>query len=132
MCQYISKLTDQHISKFATFKPSFMARFSTSLRIVLCVVVLTIAAELRAQDYKFNHISVEQGLSQTVVNCIMQDQQGFMWFGTQEGLNRYDGYTFKIYKRDPTDSNSLANNFIYTVYQAKDGIIWIGTNGNGL
>lgn len=109
-----------------------MARFGTLLRIVFCTVVMTIVVQLRAQDYKFSHISVEQGLSQTVVNCIMQDQLGFMWFGTQEGLNRYDGYNFKIYKRDPQDTNSLANNFIYTIYQSKDGIIWIGTNGNGL
>jgi ligand-binding sensor domain-containing protein/serine phosphatase RsbU (regulator of sigma subunit) len=108
----------------------------SGIRRLVCMVYLAIAIAfvlpLRAQDYKFSHISVEQGLSQTVVNCIMQDQQGFMWFGTQEGLNRYDGYNFKIYKRDPQDSNSLANNFIYTIFQSKDGIIWIGTNGNGL
>jgi ligand-binding sensor domain-containing protein/serine phosphatase RsbU (regulator of sigma subunit) len=109
-----------------------MAGFNNTLRIIFFVIVQAIVVQLRAQDYKFNHFSVEQGLSQTVVNCIMQDQQGFMWFGTQEGLNRYDGYAFKIYKRDPQDSNSLANNFIYTIYQTKDGIIWIGTNGNGL
>lgn len=55
-----------------------------------------------------------------------------MWFGTQEGLNRYDGYNFKVYKRDPQDSNSLANNFIYTISQTKDGLIWIGMNGSGM
>lgn len=109
-----------------------MTRFSTNLRILFCTIVTAVTTMVRAQDYKFSHFSVEQGLSQTVVNCIMQDQQGFMWFGTQEGLNRYDGYAFKIYKRDPQDANSLANNFIYTTYQSKDGIIWIGTNGNGL
>lgn len=96
----------------------------------MCLVAL--APCLPAQDYKFSHIDVEQGLSQSVVNCILQDQQGFMWFGTQEGLNRYDGYNFKIYKRDPQDSNSLANNFIYTMYQSQDGIMWIGMTGGGL
>ncbi|GAB4138719.1 MAG: hypothetical protein Fur0041_13740 [Bacteroidia bacterium] len=87
---------------------------------------------LSAQDYKFSHLGMEEGLSQSVVNCILQDRQGFMWFGTQEGLNRYDGYTFKVYKRDPLDSNSLSNNFIYTLYQDREGKIWIGTNGGGL
>src|SRR5665213_2956549 len=55
-----------------------------------------------------------------------------MWFGTQEGLNRYDGYSFTVFKRDPEDSNSLSNNFIYSLFQDKNGIIWIGTNGGGL
>lgn len=109
-----------------------MVRYISVFRTFLFLIALAITGELRAQDYKFSHLSVEQGLSQTVVNCIMQDQQGFMWFGTQEGLNRYDGYTFKIFKRDPQDTNSLGNNFIYTIHQSKDGIIWIGTNGNGL
>ncbi len=109
-----------------------MARSTSFLRVLYSAIVITIATQLCAQDYKFSHISVEQGLSQTVVNCIMQDQQGFMWFGTQEGLNRYDGYTFKIFKRDPQDANSLANNFIYTMFESKDGMIWLGMTGGGL
>lgn len=109
-------------------------RYRFLFRIFLIPVLLLLAGTGTsfAQDYKFSHLDVEQGLSQSVVNCIMQDQQGFMWFGTQEGLNRYDGYTFKVYKRDPKDSNSLANNFIYTIYQSTDGLIWVGTNGGGL
>ncbi len=87
---------------------------------------------IHAQDYKFSHLGVNEGLSQSVINCILQDDKGFMWFGTQEGLNRYDGYTFEVFKRDPEDSNSLSNNFIYTIFQDKSGIIWIGTNGGGL
>lgn len=98
----------------------------------LLVALVLICAPVFGQDYKFSHLSVEEGLSQTVVNCIMQDNQGFMWFGTQEGLNRYDGFNFKVFKRDPQDSNSVANNFIYTIYQDQEGMIWIGTNGGGL
>lgn len=100
--------------------------------VLLVIAVLAVTSELCAQDYKFSHIDVDRGLSQSVVNCVMQDAQGFMWFGTQEGLNRYDGYNFKVYKRDPQDSNSLGNNFIYTIFQSKDGMIWIGMNGSGL
>ncbi|HEU4718248.1 MAG TPA: two-component regulator propeller domain-containing protein [Bacteroidia bacterium] len=85
-----------------------------------------------SQDYKFSHIGVENGLSQSVVNCTLQDRLGFMWFGTQEGLNRYDGNNFTIYKRNPEDSNSLSNNFIYSMCEDRNGILWIGTNGGGL
>ncbi|MGL4595937.1 MAG: ligand-binding sensor domain-containing protein, partial [Bacteroidia bacterium] len=96
------------------------------------LIGLLVGWSVRAQDYKFSHIGVEQGLSQSVVNCMLQDSKGFMWFGTQEGLNRYDGYNFKVFKRDPQNSNSIAGNFIYTLFEDKNGISWIGTNGNGL
>jgi ligand-binding sensor domain-containing protein/serine phosphatase RsbU (regulator of sigma subunit) len=101
------------------------------ISIVCCLFVLTYG-RVSAQDYKFNQISSENGLSQTTVNCIMQDRMGFMWFGTQEGLNRYDGFNIRIFKRDPKDSNSLSNNFIYTTFEDHYGMIWIGTNGSGL
>src|SRR4051812_22678287 len=85
--------------------------------VILFVCLLLIHAGLRAQDYKFKHLAVENGLSQSVINCMIQDEKGFMWFGTQEGLNRYDGYNFQIFKRDPEDKNSLSNNFIYSLKQ---------------
>ena len=111
-----------------------MAPTSLLRRLILSISLLFAGggSVLVAQDYKFAHLSVDEGLSQTVVNCMLQDQQGFMWFGTQEGLNRYDGFNFRIYKRDPQDSNSLANNFIYTIFQDHEGMIWIGMNGGGL
>lgn len=109
-----------------------MYNFRFPVFIYVLIATCTLFTPLVAQDYKFSHIDVEQGLSQSVVNCVMQDRQGFMWFGTQEGLNRYDGYNFKVYKRDPQDTNSLGNNFIYTIFQSKDGMIWIGMNGSGL
>jgi ligand-binding sensor domain-containing protein/serine phosphatase RsbU (regulator of sigma subunit) len=101
------------------------------LRIWIFCLVLT-GAQLHAQDYKFNHLSVRNGLSQSVINCILEDDKGFMWFGTQEGLNRYDGYNFQIFKRNPEDPNSLSNNFVYALKQGRNGMIWIGTNGGGL
>ena len=97
-----------------------------ALTAVLCPLLLL------AQDFKFNQIGRENGLSQSVVNCILQDHNGFMWFGTQEGLNRYDGYTFKVYKRIPGDTTSLSNNFIYSLCEDNLGNIWIGTNGGGV
>ena len=60
------------------------------------------------------------------MHVILQDSRGFMWFGTEDGLNRYDGYTFKIYKPDPDEPNSLSDRWIRLV-EDKDGYLWIGT-----
>lgn len=82
--------------------------------------------------FKFNRLSIQQGLSQGSINCINQDSEGFMWFGTQDGLNRYDGYTFKIFRHDPEDSNSIPNEWIHSMYKDRKGNLWIGTDGGGL
>ncbi|SLM31927.1 putative Histidine kinase [Desulfamplus magnetovallimortis] len=81
---------------------------------------------------KFDHITIEDGLSQNTINAILQDQNGFMWFATQDGLNKYDGYNFTYYKNNPEDANSLSDNFVYDIALDKYGIIWLGTRGQGL
>jgi two-component system sensor histidine kinase ChiS len=80
---------------------------------------------------EFEHLSVEQGLSQVSVYCILQDNKGFMWFGTGDGLNKYDGYTFTIYKHEPGNPNSLSSNAIRALYEDHEGILWIGTTWGG-
>ena len=82
----------------------------------------------------FEHITVDEGLSQTTVRVIFQDLAGFLWIGTSDGLNKYDGYDVTIFKHDPNDSNSLASNEITAIYEApsEPGILWIGTNAAGL
>ncbi|MFZ1979363.1 MAG: two-component regulator propeller domain-containing protein [Bacteroidota bacterium] len=77
----------------------------------------------------FERISTESGLSQSSVVCICQDRKGFLWFGTFEGLNRYDGYTFKVYRNDPDNPSSLSNNAIVSVLEDHLGVLWIGTEG---
>lgn len=81
---------------------------------------------------RFDHISIEQGLSQSSVRVIFQDSRGFMWFGTEDGLNRYDGYTFKTYKPDPDVPNSLSDRWITSILEDTDGYLWIGTRLGGL
>src|SRR5918995_6167373 len=76
---------------------------------------------------RFDHISIEQGLSQSSVKVIFQDRRGFLWFGTEDGLNRYDGYTFKIYKPDPDAINSLSDRWITSIVEDKAGYLWIAT-----
>jgi signal transduction histidine kinase/ligand-binding sensor domain-containing protein len=99
----------------------------------LVFLVLSSISFLRAQErpIEFERVSIMQGLSQSDVNCILRDRQGFMWFGTQDGLNRYDGYTFTVYRHTPSDSNSISDNYITALCEDGDGNLWIGTQ-NGL
>src|SRR3990172_3384294 len=83
------------------------------------------------QSFRFERISVEAGLSQSTVNTIIQDKEGFIWFGTEDGLNRYDGYNFLVYKHNPENRTSISNNFIWSLCEDSDGNIWIGTDGGG-
>ena len=79
------------------------------------------------QHIKFEHLSVEHGLSHSGVLCILQDSKGFLWFGTADGLNRYDGYTFRVYKHDPEDPHSWSKNLVESIYEDRSGELWIGT-----
>jgi len=80
----------------------------------------------------FEHLSSTEGLSQSYVDCILQDHHGFLWFGTGDGLNRYDGYRFKVFRLKPFDSNSLNDNQIQSLFEDRHGIIWVGTQVGGL
>ncbi len=80
----------------------------------------------------FETIGANEGLSQGMVNCIIQDHYGFMWFATKDGLNRYDGYHFVVYRHDPSDSNSIAENYIEALFEDSKGRLWVGTATGGL
>jgi len=95
----------------------------------LFIINLTISPNLYA--LKFEHLSVADGLSQSVVLCILQDSKGFMWFGTEDGLNKYDAYKFTVYKHEPDNPNSLTNNYVWSIFEDHTGILWIAT-GHGL
>lgn len=84
------------------------------------------------QSLRFEAISLEQGLSQSTVFSMLQDSQGFMWFGTESGLNKYDGYTMTVYKHDPRDPNSLAGHWITAIIEDDEGTLWIGSRDGGL
>ncbi|MFO7447210.1 MAG: two-component regulator propeller domain-containing protein [Ignavibacteriaceae bacterium] len=76
----------------------------------------------------FEHLTIENGLSQSSVRSIFQDSKGFMWFGTDDGLNRYDGYNFKIFKNDIYDSTSISSNRIYSISEDCEGYLWAATD----
>ncbi len=98
---------------------------------ILLLGFLSIAYANSAPTFRFEHLSTENGLSHNSVIDILQDHQGFMWFGTLNGLDRYDGYSFVVYRPVPGDTTSLMHNVINAIYEDSRGILWIGTL-NGL
>jgi ligand-binding sensor domain-containing protein/signal transduction histidine kinase/DNA-binding response OmpR family regulator len=88
---------------------------------------MSVAVAAFGQSYTFRHYQVENGLSYNSVICSLQDKKGFLWFGTKDGLNRFDGYTFKIFRNDPDNPQTIGNNFIHSLYEDKNQNIWAGT-----
>jgi ligand-binding sensor domain-containing protein len=96
------------------------------------ITFLVIWFDAGSQTFKFDHINTDQGLSQGTVNCIFQDKKGFIWIGTNDGLNRYDAYSFKVFKNNPQDSLSISGNIITCIKEDSTGNLWIGTRNEGL
>ena len=101
---------------------------------LITFIFLLCFINLHAQNYNisFEHITSDNGLSENVIDAVFQDSQGFLWFGTDEGLNKYDGYQFKIFKNNPGDTNSISDNFIHYIFEDRTGILWISTSKGGL
>ncbi len=104
-----------------------MKQFVTFLLIIIFPVALL------SQGLKHNQIlTIEDGLSQNLIYCIYQDQMGYIWFGTKDGLNKYDGYEFEVFRHQPGNNRSLSNNNVRAITEDKSGNLWIGTFGGGL
>lgn len=100
-------------------------------KLVLTSIVILFQSNFllsQTSDLKFKHLKVRDGLSQSWITCIYQDSYGYMWFGTGgNGLNKYDGYEFEVYKNNPRKRNSLTNNFIHSIFEDSHKNLWIGT-----
>ncbi|GAB3998075.1 hypothetical protein GCM10028807_44810 [Spirosoma daeguense] len=81
---------------------------------------------------RFEHLTINQGLSNPIVHAIIQDRNGFLWFATDNGLNKYNGYSITTYQKIPGDTTSLVSNVIYQLMEDKEGYIWLGMAGQGL
>lgn len=96
---------------------------------ILTIIFLVLAVKmLQAQPYYFKHYQVENGLSNNSIFSSIQDHNGFMWFGTKDGLNRFDGYSFKTYRHDDTDPKSLGSDKIHSLLNDKNNLLWVGTD----
>ena len=91
------------------------------------VVLMFFVIDAHTQPYYFTHYQVEDGLSNNAVLCIMQDHLGFIWFGTRDGLNRFDGLSYKIFRNDPSNKNSIGSNAIMSFSEDSNKKIWVGT-----
>jgi diguanylate cyclase (GGDEF)-like protein len=96
------------------------------------LIGLIFQAPILARNVQFERITTEDGLSQENVTDMVQDIKGYMWFGTQEGLNRYDGYAFKHYEHNIGDPDSIADDWIWSLLIDHNGQLWAGTNSGGL
>jgi ligand-binding sensor domain-containing protein/two-component sensor histidine kinase len=96
-----------------------------SLNIIHLTFLFT--ALLSAQEYNFKQLTVDDGLSQSTVFATLQDSRGYMWFGTIDGLNRYDGYEFTVYTNDPSDTTTISDNVITSIFEDSKNQLWIGT-----
>lgn len=113
------------------FRP--MSNFLMACLCWLIATTATLDAEPRFESVpRFDRLSVEHGLSHTTVWAALQDAGGYMWFGTEEGLNRFDGYDFKTYKHDNLDPTTLSANGVMAMLQDRRGRMWMGTYGGGL
>ncbi len=101
------------------------------MRLLIWVVLLLQALSVFAQNerYNFSKLDTYTGLSNNVVNAILKDQDGFLWFGTMSGLNRYDGYSYRVFRKNYNDSTSLLDNSILSLYELPGGQMWVSTMG---
>jgi ligand-binding sensor domain-containing protein len=98
------------------------------LRTVLCcLLLLPLLVNGQLMPLKFKHLTINEGLSQNTVFATLQDHQGFIWIATEDGLNRYNGYDFNIYKHDTTVT-SLSGNQINALFETSDQQLWVGTS----
>jgi ligand-binding sensor domain-containing protein/two-component sensor histidine kinase len=122
-----------HSMRFHIFIPSM--KYISAVLIISILLPFNITAETPVLDQKtlnFESLTINDGLSQGMINCIIQDRFGFMWFATRDGLNRYDGHRFVVYQHNPSDSTSLIDNFIQTIFEDSKGRLWIGTGSKGI
>ncbi|MBN2013203.1 hypothetical protein JW960_27990 [candidate division KSB1 bacterium] len=102
------------------------------LTIIIALLIASTSAYGQLNRIRFDHLSLKEGLSQSSVNCIVQDANGFLWFGTYSGLNRYDGYSIKHYKTDLENGYHLSSNLIRGLIVDHENVMWVGTMNGGL
>ncbi len=109
-----------------------MPRGVTLPAVLFLTALTTVSTAAEPRSVRFEHLSRDKGLSQAYVYTIVQDDEGYMWFGTQEGLNRFDGYEFLVFAHDPQDPGSLSDESVRTMIKDRSGTLWIGTDAGGL
>src|SRR3989304_6737604 len=109
-------------------------KMHTLKKYLILIINIIYFQYFNAQSFslKFDHLTAPKGLSSNNVICIIKDSRGFMWFGTDNGLNKYDGYNFTVYKVDPNNENSISHSKVLAIVEDRNSNIWIGTERGGL
>jgi signal transduction histidine kinase/ligand-binding sensor domain-containing protein/DNA-binding response OmpR family regulator len=102
------------------------------LRFFILIIAFLLSANLFSQSIYFNHLTTQDGLSNNNVYDVIQDRLGFLWFATEDGLNRFDGYDFKVFRNDSDNQNSISDNSVWVLKEDRKGFIWIGTKNGWL
>ena len=109
---------------------------SRMIPVLLCTLMLStspaVAGDAGHRPMRFDQLTLDDGLSQSNVLSIWQDSRGLMWFGTENGLTRYNGYEFRRFTRERGNPLALGSDFVYDIAEDADGNLWLGTNGGGL
>ena len=115
--------------KIRIYSVIFRKYISVSLLLFFLIIneVFAVSSKIR-----FERFGIQDGLSDNTITSICHDSKGFMWFGTRNGLNRFDGYVYVHFKHDPNDSTTISDNFIQDIFEDSDGVLWIGTSNGGL
>lgn len=104
----------------------------TTIVFLIFLFIPCLTSDAQNQQAVFENLSNRNGISQSNINDILQDRNGFLWFATYDGLNKYDGYTYKVYRRNQEDKTTLSSNGIIKLFEDKNGYLYFGTNTTGV
>jgi ligand-binding sensor domain-containing protein/signal transduction histidine kinase/DNA-binding response OmpR family regulator len=124
MVNYLFKICNYRFGLFSSFLRVFF--------VVAIAFASVCAAKSQSRNLYFENYTTDNGLSNNMVHCFFQDSRGWMWFGTSQGLNRFDGYKFTAFKNDPDDKQSLTNDLVRVIFEDSKENLWIGTENGGL
>ncbi len=96
--------------------------------LIALISVLADSADAQKREYRFHYYTADEGLSQNYIDCILKDSRGYMWFGTRNGLNRFDGYSFTVFEADHGKESTISNNLVQALCEDMYGNIWVGTS----
>lgn len=107
-------------------------KYHIACLLILCIQATTSMAQLSLEKVKFTRPHEDTKLYNSTITSILQDSRGFMWIGTSDGINRFDGYEYTVYRNDPNDSSTLLRNAILSIYEDSEGVLWVSTSNGGL